>query len=1608
MWECMSYLLQIQFQIHRVFWSQSLGIKPGAEALGSASWDTKESSSQKGARAFSVNLMLGYPRVSGFARKRFSVRRRGRRLWQRCGFQSGESLVLLGRAKAEVQVLRLPQYRFVGLSWKGFEVECKAQNPKEAWRFSRVLCEGCCACKAREPTVEAWRFSESVQVFAEAQFPPRAKPVCAEAKPRAKPVCAEAKPRAKPVCAEAKPRAKPVCAEAKPRAEPVCAEAKPRAEPVCAEAKPRAEQAVCCSVVACVSWSVEWPVACVSRSVAQHVACVPWVVVLEREVKEHGNDDHSEPCVELVRGCATGGCDDDVSEPPKVNPHRLCALRGLPVVIPVPDEDEELIPASMPEPVGSREPPSGPGPELEQPEPDEDPEPELHVPLGDKEYQEHVAKGHQPYLPSCSLCVSSRGVIPARRRRDPAIPQASFLSDFLFFTKDLKVCLVVHELSGYCFGVPFATGEDPVRVAKAINAELSFAGVQGQHMVLRMDNESTLQALWNRAGKDRTFPALSLHIDSVAKGRPQQKGQVEVSVRHFKEAFWVNWLTLETALEKKLRLGGLLYKEALRYVGRTRNLHATSKSQTTPIERMRRQHLPVATTFPFGCKGFAKPSKSKPEDRGRRLIPCMYLGPGKPNGGGVRVLPLDRPDEVEVMAAFRPELPYVYPEDVVIGTSDAGAQVRQDVLERPVAYELKPPEPYQPGDEPAGSLVEKGPLEGQGASDEELMEYSPDAEDFAVEPPPEGPPVGVNEAPPLFDVDMQPDDEDDPMDVAISWLQDHALYSMCSRPEVVFAAKSTEGFRGSGLEFTLKFGGSKVKVQVPSGAADEYTGEVLEERKLGEGMRLEMEELDNFGVCQVVSEKEAFRLVREAKRRILSTRWVLHYKDGHKRVRCRLVVRDFKGPTSALADGIYSPTTTLESVRCLLGMYAHFGGQVISGDISVAFMQARLFSTEVVKLPENCRTVSGERVHCLLKRAVNGLRIGPLAWFRELGETLRKLGFSVTADSTVYRKVIKEKGQDAIVLVLAYVDDILVFSTVAKVAEKVFEELSKVFKMKRTGTLLPGQQSVISFLGRNIYQKKDGALYFGLKPGMLQGCAEEYQISKGAKLPKLERLWTSVESTPITHDAYQRYRRVLGKLSWLALTRADLQFAVGFLARSQSNPDSRSEACIRAVLRWTLTLGNRVQRIPAQWVNYHPSENTRVIDCFCDASWNLPSVSGAIICWQCNLLKSFSRKQTVVALSSAEAELSALVETVKEALFAGLLQQSFLEGLPEDDTGSFVIRIFTDSESAKAIASMEGLLRRVRHLELRCAYLQQKVQSGRVILEFVAGAYNASDGLTKSMVFQEQLDNLYEVTGLVEFEEELSDFELERLTAKEPVSRSFVPLEYVELCEAVAKNRVPFVVVELFCQEESALKRACEKLGVAYVGITEKLNFCAEQTQCFLKELFSVLSCGLQTKIYCHISTPCTIGCRLRHRGWRKYSQKKWEEKQSLHKRAWELLRGLLVPFAQSERLLLTQEWPLQNDLWKDPLYLQVASELRLLEGICVDRCAYDCVFKRWYFATNSKCWVQVFPKRKCDQVHEHVQVELKESGFYPEKLGLELVKSAQKTLGAASVQEGV
>ena len=58
-------------------------------------------------------------------------------------------------------------------------------------------------------------------------------------------------------------------------------------------------------------------------------------------------------------------------------------------------------------------------------------------------------------------------------------------------------------------------------------------------------------------------------------------------------------------------------------------------------------------------------------------------------------------------------------------------------------------------------------------------------------------------------------------------------------------------------------------------------------------------------------------------------------------------------------------------------------------------------------------------------------------------------------------------------------------------------------------------------------------------------------------------------------------------------------------------------------------------------------ESQRKLFTFCDASWGLDSVSGAIIIYKGCCIKFFSRKQEVPALSSAEAEIISIVETAQ-------------------------------------------------------------------------------------------------------------------------------------------------------------------------------------------------------------------------------------------------------------------------------------------------------------------------------------------------------------------------
>ena len=158
------------------------------------------------------------------------------------------------------------------------------------------------------------------------------------------------------------------------------------------------------------------------------------------------------------------------------------------------------------------------------------------------------------------------------------------------------------------------------------------------------------------------------------------------------------------------------------------------------------------------------------------------------------------------------------------------------------------------------------------------------------------------------------------------------------------------------------------------------------------------------------------------------------------------------------------------------------------------------------------------------------------------------------------------------------------------------------------------------------------------------------------------------------------------------------------LSRGQAAPRAVHEDALRKFLRWLVGCPLLDQIFPSG-DGTTLEEETATLVAFCDSNWGSESstgrksTSGGVIyivagsSWYC--VKGYSRLQSVVALSSAEAELFAIAEAAKEVAGLGQLASHIWGELTKP------LAIYTDSASARQIAGMEGFLRRMRHVDIR-------------------------------------------------------------------------------------------------------------------------------------------------------------------------------------------------------------------------------------------------------------------------------------------------------------------
>ena len=297
-----------------------------------------------------------------------------------------------------------------------------------------------------------------------------------------------------------------------------------------------------------------------------------------------------------------------------------------------------------------------------------------------------------------------------------------------------------------------------------------------------------------------------------------------------------------------------------------------------------------------------------------------------------------------------------------------------------------------------------------------------------------------------------------------------------------------------------------------------------------------------------------------------------------------------------------------------------------------------------------------------------------------------------------------------------------------------------------------------------------------------------------------------------------------------------------------------------------------------------------------------------------------------IALSSAEAELTAISEGVKECVgLAALVKHVYRTELEVP-----VVRL-SDSRTAINISTMEGLLRRARRINVRLCWVKDAVKEIKARLEWVSGAQSVADIFTKSNIQKSSYSSHLEMLGFVEKRPpgnggaanvDWGAEEPSALLGKEPDIPALVELDarFVDL----NLDLLTWLVVEYCASPQSNLGCAGSSLKsgrVAVIRITERENGLLGETIALIRGHVERV-CRMGVRVLVWSSTPCTGGCLwqfvLRQReGYDQCLKKIWAVQRKLWK-GFEVLAQAMTDLPNDCRSpFLAVEWPKTCQYWR-------------------------------------------------------------------------------------------
>uniref|UniRef100_A0A2N9FLQ8 Reverse transcriptase Ty1/copia-type domain-containing protein n=1 Tax=Fagus sylvatica TaxID=28930 RepID=A0A2N9FLQ8_FAGSY len=409
---------------------------------------------------------------------------------------------------------------------------------------------------------------------------------------------------------------------------------------------------------------------------------------------------------------------------------------------------------------------------------------------------------------------------------------------------------------------------------------------------------------------------------------------------------------------------------------------------------------------------------------------------------------------------------------------------------------------------------------------------------------------------------------------------------------------------------------------------------------------------------------------------LLDCKWVYKIKtrsDGTvDRYKARLVAKGFTQEYGIDYEETFAPVARLSSVRTLIAVSASRHWPLFQMDVKNAFLNGELTEEVYMQLPPSFSQPPGFSPKvCRLRRALYGLKQAPRAWFAKFSSTISQHGFSASSyDSALFFR----RSDHGITLLLLYVDDMII-----------------------TGDDVQGIQDLKRFLGQHFEMKDLGPLsyFLGLE---VSSSSDGYYLTQAKQL--------------------------VGSLVYLTVTRPDISYAVHIVSQFMAAPRSLHYTVVLRILRYLKgTLFHGL---------HFSSQSSLTLQAYSDADWagdptDRRSTTGYCFLLGDSLISWRSKKQSVVARSSTEAEYRALADTTAELLWLRWLLQ---------DLGidcSTAVPIHCDNRSAIQIAHNDVFHERTKHIEIDCHFVRHHLLQDTLQLRSMSSQDQLADIFTKPM-----------------------------------------------------------------------------------------------------------------------------------------------------------------------------------------------------------------------------------------------------------------------------------